>query len=242
MACCGAPRDWGRRRLSRATDRRRRRSTGPSSPPSAIRSAASNRDLHRRHGQGSERHRVSRLRQARRRLHDTRARGASRASLARQRRRMGLCDRRVLPRHDHRSREPGRDRRFRCRATSGISRAATATRSRALVPAPALSSLCSTTAISRSSAPSRSPTGSATRRPRPRQEFRPSRFDLRQLPEEEVYIATAPCRRSLAEPAPGSLNAPRLAIATSCSPRRPTFSPAAPCASSRCASFPSRRP
>ncbi len=39
----------------------------------------------------------------------------ARAALARQCRRMGLCDRRALPRHHHRSREPVRDRRFRSR-------------------------------------------------------------------------------------------------------------------------------
>jgi hypothetical protein len=52
------------------------------------------------------------------------------------------------------------------RAMSGTSRAGMATRSRVLDRAPAPSSSCSTTAISRSSAPSRSPTGSVTRRPK----------------------------------------------------------------------------
>ena len=109
---------------------------------------------------------VSGLREARRRLHDARARRAARAALARQCRRMGLCDRGQLPRHHHRSRRTNARSSISAPATSGTSRAATAIRSRASVPAPAPSSWCSTTAISRSSAPSPSPTGSATRRPR----------------------------------------------------------------------------
>ena len=70
-------------------------------------------DLRRRHGQGGDGRRVPGLRQACRCLYDARARRVARAALACQCRRMGLCDRRALPRHHHRSREPGRDRRFR---------------------------------------------------------------------------------------------------------------------------------
>src|SRR6187399_295238 len=44
---------------------------------------------------------------------DTRAWRIARAPLARERRRVGLCARRPLPRHHDRSREPMRDRRFR---------------------------------------------------------------------------------------------------------------------------------
>ena len=76
---------------------------------------AEDRAIQRRHRQGSQCHRLPGLGKACRRLHDARAGRAARAALARQCRRMGLCDRGPLPRHHHRPRRPMRDRRFRPR-------------------------------------------------------------------------------------------------------------------------------
>jgi oxalate decarboxylase len=86
-----------------------------------------------------------------------------------------------------------------------------AIRSRGSAPGRASSCWCSTTDISLSSARSRSPIGSATRRPRCSKNFGLPASTFTEFPKKEVYIATGPVPPPLAEePAPGSLNAPPL--------------------------------
>ena len=77
----------------------------------------------------------------------------------------------------------------------------------------------------------------------PGQELQPPRFDLRELPEEgSLYCRPAPCRRLCPRsPRQARSTRHRSRIATSCSPRHRTFSPAARCAPFPNASFPSRR-
>ena len=136
-------------------------------------------------------------------------------------------------------------RRLRAPATSGISRAATAIRSRAWAPTTASSSWYSTTATSRSSAPSASPTGSRIRRPRcwPRtsacrpRPSRPFRNARSTWPRDRCR------RRCRADPAPGSLNAGPLTHRYRLLAQRPeTYRRRHACGWSRSANSRSRRP
>src|SRR5262245_13237304 len=129
-------------------------------------------------------------------------------------------------------------------ATSGISRADSATRSRASAPRTAYSCWCSTTAISRNSARSASPIGSGIRRPRCWRSIsacrrRPSPISpsARSIsPRDRCRRRFPPIRR------PARSSAGRSPIATACSLSARILIRAAPIAWCRNASFQSRRP
>src|SRR5262245_7499841 len=129
-------------------------------------------------------------------------------------------------------------------ATSGISRAGSAARSRASAPRTACSCWYLTTAISRNSARSALPIGSGTRRPRCWRSIsacrrRPSPISpsARSIsPRDRCRRRFPPIRR------PARSIAGRSPIATACSPSARTLIRAAPIAWYRNASFQSRRP
>ncbi len=181
------------------------------------------------------------LREARRRLHDARARGFARAALARQRRRMGLCDRGPLPRHHHRPAKPVRDRRFR----SGR-RLVLPARPRPFDPGNRARHVRLRAGVRqrlflRVRHLLASPTGSATRRPR----CSAKTFDLpastfADFPEEGGLYrhgsgAAAAARGAGARLAQRASAHPSLPAAR---PERRSLSPAAPCARSRKREFP----
>src|SRR6516165_9286082 len=93
-------------------------------------------------------------------------------------------------------------------ATSGISRAGSATRSRASAPRTACSCWCSTTATFRSSARSASPIGVGHTPPEVLAKyFGVAASIFANFPKREVYIAEGPVPPPLpANPAPGSLD------------------------------------
>jgi oxalate decarboxylase/phosphoglucose isomerase-like protein (cupin superfamily) len=138
-------------------------------------------------------------------------RGALRELLARQRRRMGLRDRRALPRHDHRSCDPGRNHRFRCGRRLVLS-----TRPWSFNPGPWSRQLHLHPSVRqrlllgvRHLLDHRLAWPNAGRDSR--QEFHLPASSFTNFPRKEVYIATGPVPPPLpAKPAPGSPNAPPL--------------------------------
>ena len=219
-----------RQRDSRRSGRRRRCSPAPNCRHSASSSARSTpKIVGRRLGQGSDGRGISGLGKARGRADVARPGRAARAALARQCGGMGLRDQGPMPRHHHQSRRASRRSPTSPPATSGISRAGSATRSRASAARIACSCSCSTTAISPSSAPSASATGSGTRRPRCwRRISACRRRPSPNFPRREVYIAKGPVPPPLpADPAPGALNAGALTHRYRLLAQRPEPIPAA---------------
>jgi hypothetical protein len=215
----------------------------PSFPPSAIHSARRRPSSSTVAPPGGKCHRLPRVGEDRRRLHDTGAGGRCVSCIGMPMPRSGPTSSTAIA-GSPRSIPTGNGRSsISAPAMSGISRAATAIRSRGWGREAAPSCWCSTTAISRSSARSRSRTGWDTRRPRCSQGIsacrsRPSPTSRRR---KSISPPARSRRRSRKTPRRDRRTSRRSRTAIVCWRPSRKSSRAAACAGSRPASSQSRR-